>query len=84
MAKLISISDAKKQLPNLVAKVNKYMDRIIITVKSRPKAALINTAYLESLKETIEVLSIPGALESIRKSKQQIKNGEFVLLSDLK
>lgn len=79
----VSISYTRQNLSKLVSKVNKHIDRVIINVKGQPKATLISAKRLESLEETIEVLSIPGALESIRKSKQQIKNGEFVLLSDL-
>lgn len=60
------------------------MNRIAINVKGQPKVILISTEKLESLEETVEVLSIPGALESIKKGQEQIKNGEFVLLSDLK
>ena len=84
MANLISISDAREQLPKLVSKVNKYMDRVVITVKGQPKATLISAEELESLEETAEILAIPGALKSIKKSQEQIKRGEFVLLSDLK
>lgn len=60
------------------------MDRIVITVKGQPKATLISAEELESLEETAEILSIPGALKSIKKGQEQIKRGEFVLLSDLK
>jgi prevent-host-death family protein len=79
----VSISYASRQLFKLISKISRH-DRIIITVKGQPKAALISTGKLESLEETIEVLSIPGALANIRKSEEQIKNGEFVCLSDLK
>lgn len=80
----MSISDVRQQLPNLVSKVNKYMDRVVITVKGQPKAALISAEELESLEETAEILAIPGALKSIKKGQEQIKKGDYVLLSDLK
>jgi antitoxin YefM len=84
MSSLISISDARQQLPNLVSKVNKYLDRVVITVKGQPKATLISAEELESLEETAEILAIPGALKSIKKGRKQIKKGEFVKLSDIK
>lgn len=83
MTNLISISDARKNLPKLVARVSKYLDRFVITVKGQPKATLVSAEELESLEETAEILTIPGALESIRKSEKQIKKGEFVRLEDL-
>ncbi|MBI4089720.1 MAG: type II toxin-antitoxin system prevent-host-death family antitoxin [Candidatus Levybacteria bacterium] len=84
MSNLMSISDVRQQLPNLVAKVSKYLDRVVITVKGQPKATLISAEELESLEETAEILAIPGALRSIKKGIEQIKKGEFVRLSDLK
>lgn len=71
----VSMSYARQNLSKLVSRINRQVNRVIINVKGQPKAVLISAERLESLEETIEVLSIPGALESIRKSKQQIKNG---------
>jgi antitoxin YefM len=80
----VSISYARQNLSKFVSKVNKHMDQVTINVKGQPKAILISIESLESLEETIEVLSIPGALKSIKKGEEQIKNGEFTYLSDLK
>lgn len=84
MTNLISISDAREKLPNLISRVSKYMDRIVITVKGQPKATLISAEELESLEETAEVLAIPNIKRGIEKSREQIKKGEFVSLDDLK
>jgi prevent-host-death family protein len=84
MTNLMSISDVRQQLPNLVSKVNKYMDRVVITVKGQPKATLISAEELESLEETAEILSIPNIKRDLEKSRKQFKKGEFVYLSDLK
>lgn len=84
MINLMSISDARQQLPNLVSKVNKYMERVVITVKGQPKATLISTEELESLEETAEILSIPNIKKDLEKSRKQFKKGEFVYFSDLK
>lgn len=84
MTNLIPISNARANLPDLVAKVDKNMERVVITVNGKPKATLISAEELESLEETAEILAIPGALKSIKKGIRQIKKGEFVKLSDLK
>jgi len=83
MTNLISISAARAKLPDLVSRVSKYMDRIVITVKGQPKATLVSQEELESLEETAEVLAIPNIKEHIKKSKEQIKKGEYTLLEDL-
>ena len=83
MTSLISISAARARLPDLVSRVNKYMDRITITVNGQPKATLISEEELESLEETAEVLAIPNIKEDIQKSKEQIRKGKYTLLEDL-
>ena len=84
MNNLISISDVRANLPDLVNRVNNNLDRIVITVSGKPKAILVSAEELESLEETAEILSIPGALDSIKKGQRQIKKGQFVKLYDLK
>lgn len=80
----MSISDVRQHLPDIVSKVDKYMERVTITVKGRPKATLISAEELESLEETAEVLAIPNIKKNLEKSRKQFKKGEFVYLSDLK
>jgi antitoxin YefM len=84
MSNLISISDARANLPELVTKVEKTMDRIVITVNGQPKATLVSAEELESLEETAEVLSIPRAKESILRGLKQAKKNQGKLLSKLK
>lgn len=84
MINLVAISDARIRLPELVNRVNKYLDRVIITINGQPKATLVSVEELESLEETAEILAIAGARNRIKKGTEQIKNGEFVALSDLK
>lgn len=84
MSNFISISDARAILPDLINKISKNMDRATITVNGKPKAVVLSFDELESLEETAEFRPTPGALESIRKGKKQIENGQFVMLADLK
>lgn len=84
MSNLMPISDVRTNLPDLVNRVSKDLDRVIITVNGQPKAILVSSEELESLEETAEVLAIPGALESIKKGTKQIKKDEFIPLSELK
>lgn len=79
----LAISVARTNLPALVNKVNKYLDRVLITVNGKPKAMLISTEEIDSLEETAEILAIPGAKSSIRKGLAQIKQGKGVPLQKL-
>jgi len=84
MTNLVGISYARANLPELVDKVNKHMDRFVITVNGQPKAVLPREEELESPEETAEILTIPGARESIKEGTEQIKKGKLVKLSGLK
>ena len=84
MTNLMSISDVRQHLPNLVSKVNKYLDRVVITVKGQPKATLISAEELESLEETAEILAIPGAEKDILTGIREAKKGLGIPLSELK
>lgn len=83
MNNLISISDVRANLPELVTKVSNTMGRVIITVNGQPKATLVSAEELESLEETAEVLSIPGAKESILRGLKQAKKSKGTPLSKL-
>lgn len=85
MTNTIAISDARAKLPDLVTKINKNLERAVITVNGQPKAVMISIDELESLEETAEVLSsISGIRADIAQSRAQIKKGQFTKLSDLK
>ncbi len=85
MTNNIAISDARANLPDLVTKINKNLDRAVITVNGQPKAVIVSVDELESLEETAEVLSsMPGIKKEIEESRKQIKKGQFTPLSKLK
>lgn len=84
MSNFVAISDARANLPDLVQRVDKNLDRVVITVNGQPKAVLVSTEELESLEETAEILAIPGARKSIQKGAEQIKRGQFITLDALK
>ena len=84
MTNIVSISDARAKLPDLIDKVDKNMDRVTITVNGQPKATLISSDELESLEETAEILAIPNIKRDLKKSRKQIKEGKFITLSELK
>ncbi len=83
MDKLVSVSNARASLPDLVNKVSLGVDRITITVKGQPKATLVSAEELLSLEETAEVLSIPGAKVSILEGLKEAKKGKGISISEL-
>lgn len=84
MSNFINISDVRQNLPDLVKKVSRGEDRVVITVKGQPQAVLVSQEELESLEETAEILAIPGAEESLKEGLKQAKRSLGIPLSKLK
>lgn len=83
MTDTISISDAREHLPSIVDSISNTLTRFLLTVHGQPKAVLLSIEELESLEETAEILSIPGAKQSINKGLKEAKKGIGTPLSEL-
>ncbi len=64
-----SLADAKNRLSELVTAVQGTWERVTITRNGKPAAVLIAVEDLESLIETLEVLSDPEAMVAIAESR---------------
>lgn len=78
----ISISQARANLPDLIDRVSRYLERFFITVHGEPKAVVISQEELDSIEETAEILSIPGAREAIAEGMDQLKRGQGMPLEE--
>lgn len=45
-------------------------DRVVITCNGRPEAVIISVADLETIEETLDLLSTPGAIDEIRTARR--------------
>ncbi len=72
------LGDARDHLSEYVADVQRTHDRVTITRYGRPAAVLISVVELASLDETVDILSVPGALEEIRQAESEVGRGEYV------
>lgn len=80
---IIAVSDLRMNLPSLIKEVSNKLKRFVITVSGKPKAVVMSLDELESLEETAEILSIPGALKKINESRKQVREGKYITLKEL-
>lgn len=80
----VAISDFRSNLPKLINKVSEQLERIVVTVSGKPKAVVISPEELESLEETAEILSTPGAYKKIMKGVKEAKKGKGIPLSEFR
>ena len=64
-----SLADAKNRLSELVSAVEGTWERVTITKNGKPAAVLIAVDDLESLTETLAVLSDPEAMSAIAEAE---------------
>ena len=76
MTTTMSLAEVKSHLSELVARVNSQHERVTVTVHGKPSAVLIATEDLESLEETLALLSDPETLRRLTASDAELAQGE--------
>lgn len=79
----VPLGEAKAHLSELVGRVSEQHERVTVTVHGRPSAVLIAVEDLESIEETLAILSDPAALRRLAESDAELARGEVVTAEDL-
>lgn len=81
----LPLSHVKAHLSEIADRVEGQHDRVVVTRKGRPAAVLVSPEDLESLEETLAVLSDPELMRQIRDSEEELEQGEEgITLEELK
>jgi len=80
----IPLADAKARLSAVLDEVRDTHERVVITRNGRPEAVLMAVSDLEALEETLDLLSVPGALEQIRQAESDIGDGDAIDAGELR
>jgi prevent-host-death family protein len=80
MPDTLPLATVKARLSELLARVSRQQDRIVITRNGRPAAVLISVDDLESLEETLEILSDPVLMRQLRQARREVARGDVVPL----
>lgn len=70
------LRDVKNQLSDVVDRVEREHDRVVITKHGRPAAVVVSMDDLLSLEETVDVLGRPALVAAIQESLTQAAAGE--------
>lgn len=84
MNNVISISEVRAKLPDLVNIANDLSQKTYISVKGKVKAAIVSARELELMEETLEVLSDPDLMKAIKEGKEDVKKGRLIDWEDIK
>lgn len=82
MMKTLSATEARRQLFTLLKRSARGHQQFRIAHKQGDAVLLSHEDY-ESLLETLELLSTPGLLKSVRRARRQIARGETYSLEEV-
>ncbi|HEX9559687.1 MAG TPA: type II toxin-antitoxin system Phd/YefM family antitoxin, partial [Candidatus Dormibacteraeota bacterium] len=75
MAETLPLADVKARFSELADRVEKQHERIVVTRNGRPAVVLVSPDDLESLEETLSILSNPELSKKIRAGMREIAAG---------
>ena len=77
----MALKDVKNRLSEVVDRVEREHDRVVITKHGRPAAVVMSIDDLESLEENLDVMAKPRVVSQIRDSLADLESGEVEVLS---
>jgi antitoxin YefM len=76
MLETMSLAAVKARFSELVDRVERQQDRVVVTRNGKPAAVLISAHDLESLEETLAVMSDRSVTAQIRESQKAAAAGD--------
>ena len=77
----LPLAEVKNRLSEVVDRLEREHGRVVITKHGRPAAVMLSLEDLESLEETLAVLSDPELVAAIREAHAEVAAGGTTRLS---
>jgi antitoxin YefM len=77
----VPLAEVKNRLSEVVERLEREHGRVVITKHGRPAAVMLSLEDLESLEETLAILSDPELLSAIREADAEVAAGTTTRLS---
>ncbi len=74
-AEHLSLADVKNRLSEVIDRLEREHGRVVVTKHGRPAAVMLSVEDLESLEETLEILSNPRLLDEVRSGERDARAG---------
>lgn len=81
LSEQMALGEVKNRLSEIVERVERVHGRVVITKHGQPSAVILSIEDLESLEDTLDILSDPKAMADIRKARKEIESGKVVRLT---
>lgn len=80
----ISSTEARQKFAEVIDNIDRTSARYTLTVNGKPKVVMVNAEEFESWQETWEIMSDPELMAGIRQGEEDIRQGRFITLDELK
>jgi antitoxin YefM len=75
LSEQVSLADVKNRLSEVVERIEREHGRVVITKHGRAAAVILSVEDLESLEETLAILSNPALMDEIREAEGDVARG---------
>lgn len=82
MVKAYSLDEASRRFAEIIEAVSKRRERVMVKTPEGDSVILMNGDDLESLEETLALVSDPQAMADIREGLEAIRSGRTRRLAD--
>jgi len=84
MSDTLPLAEIKAHLSEIVDRVEREHERVVLTRNGRPAAVIMSPADLEALEDTLELLSDPEAMEEIKSAMADVATGRVLSTDELR
>lgn len=83
MVRTLPLSEVKDHLSEVIDQVHREHDRVVVTRNGVPAAVLVSAEDLESLEETLALLSDHRAMRRIERARAAADSGDVMPAEEL-
>ncbi len=84
MSETLPLAEIKAHLSEIVDRVEREHERVVLTRNGRPAAVIMSPADLDALEDTLDLLSDPRALKEIEAARDDTAKGRVVAADELR
>jgi antitoxin YefM len=84
MSETLPLAEIKAHLSEIIDRVEREHERIVLTRKGRPAAVIMSPEDLEALEDTLDLLSDPKAMKEIKAARDDVAKGRVLTADQLR
>ena len=75
MVHTMTLKKLRPELPRVMERIDKKLDRYVITRRGEPVAVMMSVDDYEALMETLDILNDPVTMRRLKQAEREMKKG---------